>query len=42
MNATRIKLIIGLMSLALIGIIGLQAYWINWNINFNEKKFDNE
>jgi len=42
MNATRIKLIIGLMSLALIGIIGLQAYWINWNINFNEKKFDND
>lgn len=30
------------MSLALIGIIGLQAYWINWNINFNEKKFDND
>jgi two-component system phosphate regulon sensor histidine kinase PhoR len=42
MNATRIKLIIGLMSLALVGIIGLQAYWINWNINFNEKKFDND
>ncbi|MBP6811566.1 MAG: HAMP domain-containing histidine kinase [Saprospiraceae bacterium] len=40
MNAKRIRLIIGLMSLALIGLIGLQVYWIGWNIRLNEVQFD--
>jgi two-component system phosphate regulon sensor histidine kinase PhoR len=40
MNAKRIRLIIGLMSLALIGIISLQVYWIGWNIRLNEGQFD--
>ncbi|MCB0524251.1 MAG: HAMP domain-containing histidine kinase [Lewinellaceae bacterium] len=42
MNAKRILLIIGLMSLALVGIIGLQVYWIGWNIRLNEVKFDKD
>jgi two-component system, OmpR family, phosphate regulon sensor histidine kinase PhoR len=40
MNAKRIRLIIGLMSLALIGVISLQVYWIGWNIRLNEGQFD--
>ena len=40
MNAQRIRLIIGLMTLALIGIIYLQVYWIGWNIRLNEEQFD--
>ncbi len=40
MNPKRIRLIIGLMSLALVGIISLQVYWIGWNIRLNEAKFD--
>jgi two-component system phosphate regulon sensor histidine kinase PhoR len=40
MNARRIKLIIGLMTLALAGIICLQIYWIGWNIRLNEEQFD--
>lgn len=40
MNAKRIRLIIGLMSLALIGVISLQGYWIGWNIRLNEGQFD--
>lgn len=40
MNPKRIKLIIGLMTLALVGLIGLQLYWINWNIRLNEEQFD--
>ncbi|MBL7802152.1 MAG: HAMP domain-containing histidine kinase [Saprospiraceae bacterium] len=40
MNARRIRLIIGLMSLALIGIISLQIYWIGWSIRLNEEQFD--
>ncbi len=40
MNAKRIKWIIWLMSLALIGIICLQIYWIGWNIRLNEAQFD--
>ena len=40
MNARRIRLIIGLMTLALIGIICLQIYWIGWNIRLNEDQFD--
>ncbi|HND89591.1 MAG TPA: hypothetical protein PK971_14760, partial [Saprospiraceae bacterium] len=40
MQARRIKLIIGLMSLALIGVISLQVYWIGWNIRLNEDQFN--
>lgn len=40
MNARRIRLIIGLMSVALIGVISLQVYWIGWNIRLNEEQFD--
>jgi two-component system phosphate regulon sensor histidine kinase PhoR len=40
MNARRIRLIIGLMTAALLGIIGLQIYWIDWNIRLNEEQFD--
>lgn len=40
MNAKRIRLIIGLMTLALVGIIYLQVYWIRWNIRLNEEQFD--
>ncbi|MBL7776391.1 MAG: hypothetical protein JNK89_10345, partial [Saprospiraceae bacterium] len=40
MNATRIRLIIGLMTAALIGVICLQIYWISWSIRLNEEQFD--
>lgn len=40
MNAQRIRLIIGLMTVALIGVICLQIYWISWNIRLNEEQFD--
>ena len=40
MNAQRIRLIIGLMTIALIGVICLQIYWIGWNIRLNEEQFD--
>lgn len=40
MNPRRIQLIIGLMTLALAGIICLQIYWIGWNIRLNEEQFD--
>ncbi len=40
MNARRIRLIIGLTTAALLGIIGLQIYWIDWNIRLNEEQFD--
>lgn len=40
MNARRIRLIIGLMTAALLGLIGLQIYWIDWNIRLNEEQFD--
>jgi two-component system phosphate regulon sensor histidine kinase PhoR len=40
MNPRRIKLIIGLMTLALAGIICLQIYWIGWNIRLNQEQFD--
>ena len=42
MNKKAIWAIIGLMSLALIGIIILQAYWINWSIDLEEKRFDKD
>lgn len=40
MDAKKIRLIIGLMTLALIGVISLQGYWIGWNIRLNEEQFD--
>lgn len=40
MDAKRINLIIGMMTLALIGVISLQVYWIGWNIRLNEEQFD--
>jgi two-component system phosphate regulon sensor histidine kinase PhoR len=40
MNAQRIRLIIGRMTVALIGLICLQIYWIDWNIRLNEEQFD--
>jgi two-component system phosphate regulon sensor histidine kinase PhoR len=40
MSAQRIRLIIAMMSLALLGIICLQIYWINWSIRLNEEQFD--
>jgi len=40
MNAQRIRLIIGMMTAALIGVICLQIYWIGWSIRLNEEQFD--
>lgn len=42
MNKKAIWIIIGLMSAALVGIILLQAYWINWSISLEEKRFDKD
>jgi len=40
MKRWAIKGIIALMSLALIGIIAIQAYWLSFSIRLNEQKFD--
>ena len=40
MNKKAIWAIIGLMSAAMVGIILLQVYWINFNVKLNEKQFD--
>ena len=40
MNKRAIWAIIGLMSAAMIGIILLQLYWINFNVKLNEQQFD--
>jgi two-component system, OmpR family, phosphate regulon sensor histidine kinase PhoR len=42
MDAKRIRLIIGLMSLALLGSILLQTYWINWSIQLNQTQFNKD
>jgi two-component system, OmpR family, phosphate regulon sensor histidine kinase PhoR len=42
MDAKKIRLIIGLMTLALIGSIMLQTYWINWSIRLNQEQFDKD
>jgi two-component system phosphate regulon sensor histidine kinase PhoR len=42
MNKNAIWGIIGLMSIALIGIIALQAYWINERLRLEETYFDNQ
>lgn len=41
MNKLQIKLIIGLMSISLIGIIAVQYLWIKNAIDVKEKQFDN-
>ncbi len=40
MNKTAINGIIGLMAIALLGIIALQAYWINERLSLTEDYFD--
>src|SRR5437879_2608318 len=40
MNRRRIRWIIALMSVALIGIIMLQVYWISNDLRLKEKQFD--
>jgi len=40
MNKRAIWITIGLMSLALIGIILLQLNWIIWSLSLNEEQFD--
>ena len=40
MNKRQIRWIIALMSSALIGIIGLQVYWILHDIHLKEQQFD--
>ncbi len=42
MDAKRIRLIIGLMSVALLGSILLQTYWINWSIDLNRAQFNKD
>ena len=39
-SAAGAGLIIGLMAVALIGVISLQIYWIGWSIRLNEEQFD--
>lgn len=41
MNRLQIKLVIGLMTISLIGIIVVQYFWINNAIEVKEKQFDN-
>jgi len=40
MNKQRIRWIIALMSVALVGIICLQVYWISHDIRLKKNKFD--
>ena len=42
MKKQAIWIIILLMSVALLGIILLQAYWINWSLQLEEKRFDKD
>ncbi len=42
MNKRAIWIIIGLMSAALIGIIVLQVYWLNWSYQLSERQFSND
>ena len=39
MNKKAIWAIVGLMSVALIGVVLLQAYWINWSLELKEGQF---
>ncbi len=40
MDKKAIGLIIGLMSMSLLGIVLMQSYWIRYSINLNEAQFD--
>ena len=40
MQRKNIWLIVGLMSIAVIGLTGIQIYWLNYSIDLNEAKFD--
>ncbi len=40
MSKKAIWAIIGLMTVAVLGIVLMQAYWINWYTKLNEKQFD--
>lgn len=42
MKKGAIWIIIGLMSAALLGIILLQAYWINWSLQLEATRFDKD
>lgn len=42
MNKRAIWIIIGLMSAALIGIIVLQVYWLNWSYQLSENQFSKD
>ncbi len=40
MKKKQINIIIGIMAAALIGIIALQFYWINWSVKLSQRQFD--
>ncbi len=40
MGRKNIWLIVGLMSVAVIGLTSIQIYWLSYSINLNEAKFD--
>ena len=40
MKKRQINIIIGIMAAALIGIIALQFYWINWSVKLSQRQFD--
>ena len=40
MNKKAIWLSVGIMGIALLGILILQFYWISWSVRLNEKQFD--
>jgi len=42
MKRQYIWILIGLMAVALLGIIAIQSYWIRYNIGLNQQKFDKE
>ena len=42
MKRQYIWILIGLMAVALLGIIAIQSYWIRTNISLNQAKFDKE
>ena len=38
----RLRLLIGLMAISVLGVVGLQAYWINNAIDLREQQFDKQ
>jgi two-component system phosphate regulon sensor histidine kinase PhoR len=42
MNSRKIYILIGLMSLALLGLIGFQLYWIRSAVQLSEQQFEQE